>query len=204
MHELRTIPKRTALYDPACEHDACGVGFVVNIKGERSHEIVLKGLQILDNLTHRGACGCDPLTGDGAGVLTQIPHEFFAWEGERLGFGLPPPGEYGVGMVFLPLDAGKRAACERVFERIVREEGQRFLGWREVPVDTTQCGDIARQGLPAIRQIFIGRGGALADQEALERKLYVIRKRVTNEGEKLALDEGELFYVCSLSSSTIV
>jgi len=204
MQVFRGIPKAQGLYDPAYEHDACGVGFVVSIKGERSHEIVLKGLQVLDNLTHRGACGCDPLTGDGAGILMQIPHEFLGAEAERLGFSLPSPGEYGVGMVFMPLDANKRKACKEIVERVVRAEGQHLLGWRSVPVDDTQCGEIARQGLPAIWQVFIGRGAEVVGEEALERKLYVIRKRVTNEAAGLALDEGELFYICSLSSSTIV
>ncbi|MGH8011816.1 MAG: glutamate synthase large subunit [Candidatus Binataceae bacterium] len=204
MHRYRGIPSPQGLYDPAHEHDACGVGFVVNVKGEASHDIVLKGLQVLDNLTHRGACGCDPRTGDGAGVLMRIPHEFFARETEKLGFTLPEPGAYGVGMVFLPLETEKRNLCEEIFERIVRKEGQQFLGWRNVPVVESACGTIARQGMPAIRQIFIGRGADIEDEEALERKLYVIRKRVTNEAAKLALAEGELFYICSLSSSTII
>jgi glutamate synthase domain-containing protein 2/glutamate synthase domain-containing protein 1/glutamate synthase domain-containing protein 3 len=204
MQVFRAIPKAQGLYNPEHEHDACGVGFVVNIKGQRSHEIVLKGLQVLDNLTHRGACGCDPLTGDGAGMLLQIPHAFFEHEAAKLGFELPAPGAYGIGMVFMPLDAHKRKACEAIFEHVVREEGQQVLGWRTVPADETQCGVIARQGLPAIRQIFIGKGSGINDEAALERKLYVIRKRVTNEGAKVKLDEGELFYVCSLSSLTIV
>jgi glutamate synthase (NADPH) large chain len=204
MQVFRGIPKAQGLYNPEHEHDACGVGFVVNIKGQRSHEIVLKGLQVLDNLTHRGACGCDPLTGDGAGMLLQIPHEFFSHEAAELGFELPAPGEYGIGMVFMPLDPHKREACETIFEQVVREEGQQVLGWRAVPVDETQCGVIARQGLPAIRQIFIGKGAGVNDEAALERKLYVIRKRITSEGAKVKLDEGELFYVCSLSSLTIV
>src|SRR5579875_1391463 len=204
MQVFRAIPKAQGLYHPAHEHDACGVGFVVDIKGRRSHEIVLKGLQVLDNLTHRGACGCDPLTGDGAGILMQLPHDFFAQEASKLGFDLPAPGEYGVGMVFLPLDPKKREACESIFERVVREEGQQVLGWRTVPVDDSQCGVIARQGLPAIRQIFIGKSPGISDEAALERKLYVIRKRVTNEGARIKLEEGELFYICSLSSLTIV
>jgi glutamate synthase (NADPH) large chain len=204
MHAFRGIPKAQGLYNPEHEHDACGVGFVVNIKGVRSHEIVRQGLQVLDNLTHRGACGCDPSTGDGAGVLMQIPHEFLVREGKKIGVELPAPGAYGVGMIFMPLDGKKRRVCEEIFERIVAEEGQKFLGWREVPVDTAQCGEIARQGLPSIQQIFIGASSELGDQEALERKLYVIRKRVTNEGATIGLEEGELFYVCSLSSTTIV
>src|SRR5580704_4808254 len=157
MHNYRSIPKKQGLYDPAHEHDACGVGFVVNIKGERSHDIVEKGLQVLANLTHRGACGCDPRTGDGAGILLQIPHEFFAREAARLGFQLPAAGEYGVGQVFLPLDTVKRKECEEAFERIVNEEGQRLLGWRDVPVVESECGEIARRGMPSIRQVFIAR-----------------------------------------------
>jgi glutamate synthase (ferredoxin) len=204
MHNYRSIPKAQGLYDPAHEHDACGVGFVVNIKGERSHDIVAKALQVLDNLTHRGACGCDPRTGDGAGILLQIPHEFFAREAARLGFKLPAAGEYGVGQVFLPLDAVKRKECEDAFERIVIEEGQRLLGWRDVSVVESACGEIARRGMPAIRQVFIARGPGLPDAEALERKLYVIRKRATTEAEKLGLFDPELFYFCSLSALTIV
>ncbi len=152
MHQLRSIPPRQGLYDPAHEHDACGVGFVVNIKGVRSHDILQKGLQVLDNLTHRGACGCDPRTGDGAGVLMQIPHEFFVREADQLGFTLPAPGEYGVGQVFLPLDPERRKAAEAIVERVVREAGQRLLGWRTVPIIESACGDIARRGLPAVRQ----------------------------------------------------
>ena len=204
MHNYRSVPKKQGLYDPAHEHDACGVGFVVNIKGERSHDIVAKGLQVLDNLTHRGACGCDPRTGDGAGILIQIPHEFFANEAARLGFKLPAAGEYGVGQVFLPLDAVKRRECEDAFERIVNEEGQQILGWRDVPVVEAACGDIARRGMPAIRQVFIARSADVNGAEALERKLYVIRKRAMTEAEKLGLFDPELFYFCSLSALTVV
>jgi glutamate synthase domain-containing protein 1 len=136
MHNYRSIPKAQGLYDPANEHDACGVGFVVNIKGERSNDIVKKALQVLDNLTHRGACGCDPRTGDGAGILLQIPHDFFVRETAKLGFELPAPGEYGVGQVFLPLDATKRKDCEDAFERraalagMARCAGGRIRVWR--------------------------------------------------------------------------
>ncbi|MGB6564585.1 MAG: glutamate synthase central domain-containing protein, partial [Candidatus Binataceae bacterium] len=204
MHQLRSIPPRQGLYDPAHEHDACGVGFVVSIKGVRSHDILQKGLQVLDNLTHRGACGCDPRTGDGAGVLMQIPHEFFVREADQLGFTLPAPGEYGVGQVFLPLDPERRKAAEAIVERVVREAGQRLLGWRTVPIIESACGDIARRGLPAVRQMFIGRGDGITDAEALEHKLYVIRKTITHAGASLALEDGELFYFCSLSAATIV
>src|SRR5262249_6126821 len=204
MHNRNSIPKAEGLYDPRYEHDACGVGFVVNIAGKRSHDILQKGLQVLDNLTHRGACGCDPRTGDGAGVLMQIPHEFFEREADRLGFALPALGSYGVGQLFLPLDPVRRRLAEEMVERVVREEGQTLLGWREVPIVESACGDIARRGLPAIRQVFIKASGGIEDAEALERKLYVIRKRVTNEAASLGLKEGELFYVCSLSAATIV
>ncbi|MGH7780967.1 MAG: glutamate synthase large subunit [Candidatus Binataceae bacterium] len=204
MHNRSSLPKREGLYDPAHEHDACGVGFVVNIKGERSHDIVAKALQVLDNLTHRGGCGCDPNSGDGAGILVQIPHEFLKREANKCGFDLPAPGRYGVGQVFLPLDANKRAACEAAFEKIVREEGQRILGWRTVPVAPSACGDIARRGLPEVRQVFLGPGAGAADQEALERKLYVIRKRAFRAAAVLHLADEELFYFCSLSTLTIV
>ena len=203
-HHHRGLPPSQGLYDPAHEHDSCGTGFVVNIKGEKSHDIVEKGLEVLRNLEHRGACGCDPLTGDGAGILMQVPDEFLRRECAALRITLPASGEYGVGMVFMPLDVAKRNACEEIFERVVRDEGQHVLGWRTVPVDESQCGDIARQGMPSIRQIFIGRGTDIGDEETLERKLYVIRKRVATEGAEVRLGEGELFYVCSLSSATIV
>ena len=144
----------------------------------RSHDIVQKGLEVLDNLTHRGACGCDPRTGDGAGMLMQMPHEFFAREAAKLGFTLPAPGEYGVGHGLPAARSGASATrAEAVFEQVVREEGQRLLGWRTCRWCESACGDIARLGLPAIRQVFIGRGAGIADAEALERKLYVIRKR---------------------------
>jgi len=204
MHNRNSIPGREGLYDPAHEHDACGVGFVVDVAGKRSHDIVLKALQVLDNLTHRGACGCDPRTGDGAGILIQIPHEFLKREAHKCGFDLPEPGAYAVGQVFLPLDPDRRAACEAAFEQIVREEGQRILGWRTVPIVESECGDIARRGMPAIRQVFIERAAAITDLDSFERKLYVIRKRAFNAVESLGLYAPELFYFCSLSAITLV
>ena len=159
IHEkYRSARRKQGLYDPAQEHDACGVGFVVNMRGEKSHEIVRSGLEILVNLTHRGACGCDPLTGDGAGILTQIPHEFFAAKAAELGITLPAPGDYGVGTVFLPRDEAERRHCEQRFEAIVAEEGQAFLGWRDVPIDNSVLGHTARDVEPVIRQMFIARG----------------------------------------------
>ena len=192
------------LYDPRFEHDACGVGFVANIKGVRSHDIIQKGLQVLQNLTHRGACGCDPLTGDGAGILLQVPDEFLRKQCQSLRIELPEPGTYGVGMVFLPRDVNERNVCEGIFEKVVHEEGQRLLGWRKVPTDASTCGDLARKLMPEVRQLFIGGGRDAADAEALERRLYVIRKRVEHAVRAADLRDSETFYVPSLSCRTLV
>ena len=206
MSRLQVAPQ--GLYDPSQEHDSCGVGFVVDIKGRRSHRIVQQALEVVINLLHRGACGCETNTGDGAGMLLQLPHRFFRKEADRLGIELPGPGAYGAGMVFLPRDAVQRAQIEDLFAHIVAEEGQRVLGWRSVPTDDAALGRTARSGEPAIRQILIGRGEALAGQSdahaRFERKLFVIRKRVARAVERLPLSERHLFYVASLSSNTIV
>jgi len=208
MQGFRRRPVREGLYDPSLEHDACGVGFVADVKGRKSHQIIRQALTVLDNLTHRGACGCDPLTGDGAGILFQVPDQFFRQEYAALDVELPPAGQYGVGMVFLPRRLDERNACEAVFEKIVREEKQRLLGWRTVPVDDTKCGAVARSAMPAIRQIVIAPGKALTgerfDADAFERKLYVIRKRVESAVRASGLRDSESFYVCSLSARTIV
>jgi glutamate synthase domain-containing protein 2/glutamate synthase domain-containing protein 1/glutamate synthase domain-containing protein 3 len=197
------LPPAAGLYDPRNEHDACGIGFVVNIKGHKSHDIILKGIQILLNLTHRGACGCDPETGDGAGVLIQIPHEFFARECQKLGFTLPKPGEYGAGIVFLPVEPQQRLLVEGIVERIVREEGLTLLGWRDTPVDVDAIGRVARASQPYIEQIFIGRGAGM-DEETLERKLYVVRKRAEKEIFESDIRDKSFFYIPSLSCRTIV
>ena len=203
MSEMPRLVKQ-GLYDPRFEHDACGVGFVANIKGGKSHDIVEQGLQVLQNLTHRGACGCDPLTGDGAGILMQLPHEFLAKECRALRITLPDPGQYGAGMVFLPRDIAERNVCEEIFEKIIHEEGQRLLGWRSVPTDPSACGDLARKCMPEIRQIFVARGKGIADAEALERKLYVIRRCVERLVNEADLRDSESFYVSSLSCRTLV
>ena len=192
------------LLDPRTERDACGVGFVVNVKGERSHDIIEKGLTVLQNLTHRGACGCDPLTGDGAGILVQVPDAFLRRECAAEGIALPAPGTYGVGMVFLPEETEQAAACVALLEQVIAEEGQTLLGWRRVPVDPAAPGPLARTVLPQIRQVFIGAASNGADQEALERKLYVIRKRVEQLVRTSGMPHSERFYVPSLSSRTIV
>ena len=146
------------LYSPDREHDACGVGMVVDIKGRRSHQIVRQALTVLTNMKHRGALGAEPNTGDGAGILMQLPDAFLRKVCAESGFELPAPGAYGVGMVFLPPDADRRAACEARFEDIIRAEGQRVLGWRTVPTDDSTLGNTARAGEPVVRQVFIGRG----------------------------------------------
>ena len=166
-----TMPRAEGLYDPRFEHDSCGVGFVVNIKGERSHKLVRQAFEVSVNLLHRGACGCEVNTGDGAGMLLQLPHKFFHKAADAAGFELPEPGSYGVGMVFLPRDAVERQRVEETFGRIVREEGQRLLGWRDVPTDSGHLGATARSGEPVIRQIFIGRGPALDDTPGRRRTL---------------------------------
>jgi len=200
---IRTL-RAQGLYDPAFEHDACGVGFVANISGVKSHDIVDKGLTVLRNLTHRGACGCDPETGDGAGILLQVPDAFLRKVCEAIDIALPSAGAYGAGLVFLPRDVQERNTCKKIFEKIVREEGQRVLGWRTVPVDDSKCGRLARQNLPEIRMIFIAKGARTADQATLERKLYVIRKRVEQAIRDADLNDGEYFYVPSLSSRTFL
>ena len=196
-------PHKQGLYDPRFEHDACGIGFVADIKGRKSHEIVQKAIQVLLNLNHRGACGCEANTGDGAGVLLQIPQRFLAHETAALNIALPPVGQYGIGMVFLPTEREAQLECEQLFERIVIEEGQQVLGWRTVPVDNALLGPTAKASQPLIRQIFIGRASNLEDDLAFERKLYVIRKRVS-KGAKRGIHERRMFYVSSLSSRTIV
>ncbi len=197
------LPEPQGLYDPGQEHDACGIGFVADVKGRKSHQIIEMGIRVLINLTHRGAAGCDPETGDGAGLLIQIPHEFFARECDRAGIRLPKPGRYGVGMVFLPVERHERLLVEGTLERIAREEGLEVLGWRDTPVDDTAIGRIARASRPYIEQIFLGAPDGM-DQGQLERKLYVVRKRAEREIAASDLREKGYFYVPSMSSRTIV
>ncbi len=196
------FPPKQGLYDPRYEKDACGIGFVVNIKGQKSHAIVRQGLQVLENLYHRGAQGCDPCTGDGAGILLQIPHDFLKRAAADVRVKLPNAGEYGVGMVFLPPDSGQRRQCETLFERVVEEEGVRLLGWRDVPVKSDAIGPVARRTEPAIRQIFLARD--ILNEAQFERKLYVIRKRVEKAVRESALEGRHYFYIPSLSGNTIV
>ena len=191
------------LYVPEYEHDACGIGFVANIDGRKSHAIVRQGIQVLENLVHRGACGCDEDTGDGAGILVQLPHALFQEVAEELKFSLPAPGAYGVGMVFLPHEAEAQEQCRKIIEQTVETEGQSVLGWRDVPRNSDALGWLAREGEPVIEQVFIGRSKGM-DADVFERKLYVIRKQVEHAVHALGLQTNVPFYIPSMSSRTVV
>ena len=197
------VPSPQGLYHPENEHDACGMGFVASIRGEKSHDIIRKGLEVLINLTHRGAAGCDPETGDGAGILIQIPHVFFARECGELGMQLPEPGAYGVAMCFLPVDKHSRLQCEGALERIAQEEGAAVIGWRDTPVNGDAIGREARNSQPYIEQLFVRRPDGL-DEESFERLLYRIRRRAENEIAESEIEGKEDFYVPSLSCRTII
>ena len=201
---FNAIPDQQGLYDPRNEHDACGVGFIAHIKGQKSHDIVAKGLEILRNLTHRGAVGADPLAGDGAGILIQMPDEFLRAETRGLGFTLPAEGHYGVGVIFLPQTTAFRTTCEKIVEEFIAAEGQTVLGWRDVPVDSEGLGESVKASEPFIRQVFVGRGGHCKDQDSFERKLFVIRKQIDNRIRDLKQNEGKMFYIPSFSSRTIL
>jgi len=196
------------LYDASFEHDSCGVGFIVNIKGTKSHKLVRQAFEIGINLLHRGACGCEKNTGDGAGILLQLPHKFLAKKTAAIGFELPDPGSYGVGMVFLPHDLAAQQQIENIFAEVIKDEDQILLGWRDVPTDDTHLGATAKSGEPIIRQVFISRENSELGQDDahlhFERKLYVIRKRVSREVGALKQIAPDMFYIASLSSNTIV
>jgi glutamate synthase (NADPH) large chain len=193
------------LYGAQNEHDACGVGFVAHIKGQKAHSIVEQGLKILENLDHRGAVGADKLMGDGAGIIIQIPDEFYRAEMAAQGVALPAPGEYGVGMIFLPKEHASRLACEQEMERAIRAEGQVLLGWRDVPVDADMpMSPAVRAKEPVIRQVFIKRGPDIIVPDALERKLYVIRKTASSAIQALKLTHSREYYVPSMSCRTVI
>ncbi|WP_367350780.1 glutamate synthase central domain-containing protein, partial [Ottowia sp.] len=204
MAERQAMQQR-GLYDPAQEHDACGVGFVAHIKGEKRHNIISGALKILENLDHRGAVGADPLMGDGAGILIQLPDALYREEMAKQGVELPPPGEYGVGMIFLPKEHASRLACEEELERAIKAEGQVLLGWRDVPVNGDMpMSPTVKKKEPVIRQVFIGRGHDVIVQDALERKLYVIRKTASAAIQGLKLKYGKEYYVPSMSTRTVI
>ena len=198
------LGRKNGLYDPRHERDACGVGFIADLKGRRSHRIVADALSILENLEHRGAVGADPLAGDGAGILVQIPHDFLKAECDALKIKLPAPGHYAVGHVFMPQDERLRAHCERVWARLIREEGLEFLGWRSVPVDNASLSDMVRATEPVHRQIFIGRPKGMTDIDEFERKLYLVRKVVSNALHDAYRGTDIGHYTVSLSSRTLV
>ena len=198
------MPEQQGLYSPSNERDACGLGFVAHIKGKKSHQIVQQGLQILANLTHRGATGYDPKLGDGAGILIQMPDAFMRKEATKLGINLPAVGSYACGTAFLPQTKNGREACESIVARIIHEEAQTLLGWRDVPRDNSNIAQAAKDVEPVMRQVFIGRGENVADQNAFERKLFVIRKRIEHEVRALKLEDSAEFYFPSLSSKTII
>ncbi len=197
-------PLAYGLYDPQFEHDACGVGMVCNLKGLQSHDVIHRGLKILVNLSHRGACGCDETTGDGAGILLQLPHRFLRKVAGGIGISLPEETAYASGLVFLPRNPLARQFCMDLFERVIRAEGQEFLGWRNVPQNNEVLGEIARRVEPEIQQIFVGRGTGIKDQAHFERKLYVIRKVVEKAIRESSVVEKGYFYVPTLSSRTMV
>ena len=198
-----TLPPRQGLYDPANEHDACGVGFIANVKGHASHEIVQQGLRILENLTHRGAVGADPLAGDGAGILMQIPDAFLREQCTDLGITLPEAGAYGVGMLFLPSHDETRSYCESLITGIIAEEGQGLLGWRDVPVDNSGLGESVKKVEPVIRMLFISKGENCPDTDSFERKLFIIRKRTEIVVQNCDRQGCESFYVPSMSARTL-
>ncbi len=198
---MSAAPKARGLYDPRWEHDACGIGAVVNISGLRDHAVVEHGKQVLLNLMHRGAAGADESTGDGAGILLQVPHEFFAAETDRLGFPLPTLGGYGVAMLFLPQDPAVRRQCEEVLTAAVAKEELRVLGWRDVPAENRCLGQLARDAEPMVRQMFVAGDGL--EGEELERRLFLARKRAERRVAELLGPAGEAFYVPSMSCRTI-
>jgi len=201
------VPGQQGMYDPQNEHDACGIGFVVNMKGKPSHEIIKQAIRVLRNLDHRGATGAEPNSGDGAGILMQIPHDFFKHSCEGLGFTLPDFGNYGVGMFFLPIERDKQKKCEHIIEKIIREEGLNVLGWRKVATDNSSLGESANSMEPLVRQIFVERSDDMKTDLDFERKLFVVRRRCTlaiEQSEELSKADKDYYYVNSFSSRTIV
>jgi glutamate synthase (NADPH/NADH) large chain len=200
-------PEATGLYHPDFEHDSCGVGFVAHIKGERSHQIVLDADHLLCRMDHRGARGAEPNTGDGAGILTALPHEFLARiASESLGAELPAPGQFAAGNVFLPTDSAERETCKQLIADLIAEQGQTLVGWRTVPVDPVgaDLGRTAREAAPAIEQLFVAAGGGLEGDD-FERKLYLIRKKASRKlRTEMGLSQAKSFFVCSLSTKVII
>src|SRR5580698_5736951 len=203
--EQISAPPAQGLYDPQFEHDACGLGFVVNMKGKKSHQLVSDALKILVNLDHRGACGAEPNTGDGAGILIQVPHEFLVAQTAKLGFKLPAAGQYGLGMIFLPKDKTERENVKHELEKVIADEGQTVIGWRDVPTNNSSLGKTAVAAEPFMAQVFVGRNAGIKDEQAFERKLFVIRKIAEQKirySDKVA--GRKFFYISSLSAHTCI
>jgi glutamate synthase (ferredoxin) len=204
-HQARSArPTKQGLYDPQNERDACGFGFVVDIHGRKSNKVLRDAIEVLKNLDHRGACGCEVNTGDGAGVLMQMPHAFLKDAAKKAHITLPEPGEYACGLIFMPRNATQRRRIEEIFARVVQSEGQIYLGGRTVPTDNSMLGETARVSEPFMRQVFVQRGPDTADADEFERKLYVIRKRAYNEIRVSTIGGAEYWYVASLSHKTLV
>ena len=203
---MNGLPSKQGLYDPRFERDACGVGFICHMKGKASHAIVSDALQMLENMNHRGACGCEVDSGDGAGILVRVPDAFLRVKCQELGFTLPPEGDYGVGTLFLPQDAALRQACERQFEKVAGEYGLRIIGWRDVPVDDRHVGPTPKRSEPKIRQVFVGMDGTFLSRVDFERRLYLVRQVVENAIEfgELPVQAREDFYICALSINRVV
>ncbi len=205
---MKGLPPAQGLYHPAYEHDACGVGFICHLKGAASHQIVSDALLMLENMNHRGACGCEEDSGDGAGLLVQTPDKFFRREAAKLNITLPPQGQYGVGMTFLPQDMVMRHECERIFERIAKENGMKVLGWRDVPVDDRFVGATPKRVEPKIRQMFVSAGEMFFNKKDFDRRLYLVRQRTENEielgGNSLSQAAREQFYICLLSANRTI
>src|SRR5476651_2391873 len=200
----QTDSNQQGLYRPEFEHDSCGTGFITNINGHKSNQIILDALTILENMEHRGACGCDPLTGDGAGILIQIPHEFLMEECTSLEISLPEPGEYGVGMTFFPKDPTVKKACRTIIKNATDKLGLQILGYRKVPVNSSGIGETARAAEPDVEQLFIARPHHIISPDDFERKLYVLRRFVTKTISETINDAREHFYFTSLSCKTII
>ncbi len=198
------LPDKQGLYDPAYEHDSCGVGFVVHIKGEKSYDIVKKGVTVLKNLSHRGAQGADPKTGDGAGILIQLPDAFFRSELFKKNISLPGFSQYAAGMIFFPEQEKERLACFDIFQKFAEKEGLEILAWRDVPVDYTTIGRTAQEVAPVIKQIFLRKPQWIKDILEFERKLYILRRLIEKEISSSAILHKKSFYISSLSSRTII
>ncbi len=193
-------PKADGLYDQAHEHESCGVGFLVHLKGQRSHKVIDDGITALEHLEHRGACGCEVNTGDGAGILIQVPHDFFSHVCRQEGIRLPAPDHYGVGLLFAPKNKSAQKEAMRLLQNIVEEDGQHLLGWRQVPTDNSSLGATAVAAEPDMFHVFIGRGEHIPDLDAFERRLFVIRRLFHSALDRGDVKEAASFYVPSLSA----